>query len=196
MTDISFALQAKSDQTNAVDIMGSEPIWRIRQVDVKQSSDQPVWIYYEGDNNRPWKPSKGMLRVLARAWGNDSQNWVGKCVQPYFEPSVTYAGQEVGGIRIKALSDIPESGLQCIVTISRTKRQPYHVQHLKIEQAEYPQDKFQKGLPKMIEMMQSGEWSLQQVIAQCQKTGQLTQDQLAQLEKNAPIETQDDELME
>lgn len=196
MTDISFALQAKSDQTNAVDIMGSEPIWRIRQVDVKRSSDQPVWIYYEGDNNRPWKPGKGMLRVLARAWGNDSQNWVGKSAQVYFDQNVTCGDQKVGGIRIKALSDIDSNGLNCIITISRTKRQPYHVQCLKIEQQWYPQDKFDNALPKMVEMMQSGEWSLQQIIARCQHTGKLTQDQLAQLEKNAPIETQDDELME
>jgi hypothetical protein len=35
--------------------------------------------------------------------------------------------------------------------------------------------------------MQKGEMTLQQVIAKCQQTGQLSQDQLAQLEAVAPV---------
>ena len=34
MADVSFAMQAKSDQLNAVDIMGFEPILQIRDVHV------------------------------------------------------------------------------------------------------------------------------------------------------------------
>ena len=193
MADVSFALEAKSDQLNAVDIIGAEPVLKIRQVEVRDTKDQPVWIYYEGDNGRPWKPSKGMLRILAAAWGRDSGKWEGGRVQVYFEPSVKYAGEEVGGIRIKALSGIDKGGMTCTITINRQKRQPYQVACLEPEQeAYYPQERFDKALPKMSEMMQSGEMSLQQVIAQCQKTGRLTAEQIEQLEQAAPVEIEEE----
>ncbi len=192
MSDVSFALEAKSDQLNAVDIMGAEPVIRVRDVKV-QKGEQPVWIYFDGDNNRPWKPSKGMLRLLAGAWGRDSKQWIGKYARLYFEPTVKYAGQEVGGIRIRSLSDIDARGLTFALTINRQKREPYHVPLLVVETAEYPADRFAKALPVMSEKMRNGEMTLQQVIAQCQKTGQLTAEQLAQLEQAAPVEIHDDE---
>lgn len=196
MTDVGFALEAKSDQLNAVDIMGAEPVIRIRDVKVKQG-DQPVSVYFDGDNNRPWKPSKGMLRVLAGAWGRDSSAWVGKYAQLYFEPTVRYAGKEVGGIRIRALSDIDQRGLSFALRINQKQTEPYHVPLLQVQSNEYPADRFEKALPVMAEKMKAGEMTLQQVIAQCQKTGQLTQDQLRQLESVAPVEIseEDEEVM-
>jgi hypothetical protein len=48
----------------------------------------------------------------------------------------------------------------------------------------------------MAEKMANGDMTLQQVIAQCQKTGQLTAEQVTQLEQAAPIEVHDeDEVM-
>ena len=197
MSDVGFALEAKSDQLNAVDIMGAEPVIRIRDVKVAKG-DQPVSVYFDGDNNRPWKPSKGMLRILAGAWGRESKQWAGRYVQLYFEPTVMYAGKEVGGIRIKALSDIDARGLNFSLTINRQKREPYHVPLLEVQAAEYPAEKFEKALPAMAEKMQAGEMTLPQVVAQCQKTGQLSADQLKRLEDVAPVEIQDhddDEVM-
>jgi hypothetical protein len=192
MTDVTFALQAKSDQLNGVDIMGVEPVIRIREVKVRQG-DQPVSVYFDGDHGRPWKPSKGMLRILAGAWGRDSSAWVGKYVQVYFEPSVKYAGKEVGGIRIRALSDIDQRGLSFALRINQKQTEPYHVPLLQVQSNEYPADKFAKALPVMAEKMKNGEMTLQQVIAQCQKTGQLSSEQLKQLEEVAPVEIHEDE---
>ena len=192
MTDVSFAMEANSDQLNAVDIMGFEPIIRIRDVAVRKG-DQPVSVFFDGDNNRPWKPSKGMIRILAGAWGKESQQWIGKHAQIFFEPSVRYAGQEVGGIRIRALSDIDPKGLVFALTISQKKREPYIVPLLVVEEKEYPTERFTKALPVMAEKMQSGEMTLQQIIAQCQKTGTLTTEQIAQLEMAAPVEIDDDQ---
>lgn len=192
MTDVTFALQAKSDQLNGVDIMGAEPVIRIREVKVKQG-DQPVSVYFDGDNNRPWKPSKGMLRVLAGAWGRDSSAWVGKYAQLYFEPTVKYAGKQVGGIRIRALSDIDQRGLSFALRINQKQTEPYHVPLLQVQSNEYPADKFAKALPVMAEKMKNGEMTLQQVIAQCQKTGQLSNEQLKQMEEVAPVEIHEDD---
>lgn len=191
MADISVAMQAKSDQLNAVDIMGVEPVITIRDVQVR-NGDQPVWIFYHGDNNRPWKPSKGMIRILAAGWGTESSNWVGKSVQIFMEPSVRYAGQEVGGIRIMAMSDIPQKGINATITISRTKREPYPVKFLNMERPKYPDEQFNSKFESMVEAMQNGKMTLQQVIAQCQKKGDLTEEQTKRLTESAPLEIDSD----
>lgn len=192
MTDVSFAMQAKSDQLNAVDILGADRIIRIRDVRVTKG-EQPVSVFFDGDNNRPWKPSKGMIRILAAGWGTDSAAWIGRSALIYCEPSVRYAGQEVGGIRIRALSDIPSAGLRATIALSKQKREPYLVQFLDTARPAYPADRFAAALPKMVEAMQSGTMTLQAVIAQCQKTGDLTSEQLAQLEQAAPVEFEHEE---
>jgi len=192
MSDIGFALEAKSNQLNAVDIMGIDLVIKIREVKVLQG-DQPVSVYFEGDHDRPWKPSKGMLRILAGAWGRDSSAWVGRYAKLFFESSVVYAGKPVGGIRIRSLSDIDANGLTFALTINRQKREPYPVPLLVVEKTMYPPEKFDKALPVMTQKMKEGEFTLQQIIAQCQKTGQLTPEQLASLEAAAPVEINDND---
>lgn len=190
--DISFAMEAKSDQLNAVDIMGLERVIKITQVNVNQS-EQPVSIYFEGDHGRPWKPSKGMIRVLGGAWGTDSGAWVGRSVQIYFDETVVYAGQAVGGIRIRALSHIPEKGLMFMQTINRKKREPYPVKFLDTKRPMYPADKFDAALPAMAKKMRDGEMTLQQVIGRCQQTGDLTPEQMQKLQDAAPVEINDND---
>lgn len=187
MADIRTTLEAKSDQLNATDIMGFDLVIRVRSVTVGGSKEQPISVYFEGDNNRPWKPSKGMRRVLAAGWGFETDNWIGKSVKLHFDPSVKYAGKEVGGIRIKAMSEIDQRGMVVVETINRQQRLPVHVSFLDTFVQPYPAEQFAKALPKMQQLMQSGEMSLQQIIAKCQQTGQLSAEQIAQLEAVAPV---------
>ena len=63
-----------------------------------------------------------MLRMLVEAWRRDSSNWIGKYVQVYVDPEVKWAGKPVGGIRIRALSDIPDRGMTFIVAENRATR--------------------------------------------------------------------------
>lgn len=193
MANFMKTLEAKSDQLNATDIMGADLVIRIRDAKVIDSREQPLHVFFDGDNNRPWKPSKGMRRVLAAAWGAETDNLIGKHVKLHFDPTVKYAGEEVGGIRIKAMSDIDKRGIVVVETLNRKQRRPIQVEYLDTTQPDYPSDRFAKALPVMTAKMQAGEMTLQQVIAQCQKTGKLSADQLAALEAAAPVEVASDE---
>jgi hypothetical protein len=193
MANFMQTLEAKSDQLNATDIMGIDLVIRIRDAQLTGSKEQPLSIYFDGDNNRPWKPSKGMRRVLAAGWGADTDNLIGKYVKLHFDSSVKYAGKEVGGIRIKAMSDIDKRGIVVVEAINRQTRIPVNVEYLDTTQPDYPADRFEKALPVMVEKMQAGEMTLQQVIAQCQKTGKLSAEQLAALESAAPVMVEADE---
>jgi hypothetical protein len=108
MSDISHTIVAKSDQLNADDLIGKEAVdITVSRVSVG-TGDQPINIYY-GDDNRPYKPCLSMRRVLAHFWGSESDNWVGKKMTIYRDPSVKWAGQEYGGIRIKAMEGLSKA---------------------------------------------------------------------------------------
>lgn len=103
MPDISHTLTARSDQLNAGDL-AAPVVVTVRGVRVTDE-DQPVAVNI-GDNLQPWKPCKGMRRLLARTWGTNTDTWAGHRVELYNDPAVTWAGAAVGGIRVSAISGI------------------------------------------------------------------------------------------
>ena len=132
MADVSLAIQPKSDQLNYDDVSGGrELVITITGVNVT-NSDQPVSIFYEGCGKKTYKPSKGMTRLLADAWGTESDNWIGKSACLYGDSTAKWAGKEIGGIRIKALSDIPTAGIKPFVTIAKGRRRQTFIEFLNI----------------------------------------------------------------
>lgn len=126
--DITKALVAKSDQLNAADI--AAPV-TVTIVDVRQgNTEQPVHIVTDvyGDR-RPWKPAKTMLRLMASQWGVETTAWHGKRVTIYRDPSVTFGGDTVGGIRVSAMSGIKRDFTDTL-TIGRGKRSKVTVEKL------------------------------------------------------------------
>lgn len=61
---------------------------------------------------RVWRPSKGMLDVLAKCWGADAKQWVGRRVTLYNDPEVMFGKDKVGGVRVSHLSHI--DGVQTV----------------------------------------------------------------------------------
>lgn len=104
--DISKALVAKSDQLNASDLTGAPIVATIAAVRQGDAA-KPVIVDLAGMDGRPWKPSKGMLRIIANGWGTESDVWVGRSVKLINNPEVIYAGEKVGGVEVVAMSHIP-----------------------------------------------------------------------------------------
>jgi hypothetical protein len=129
MSDMTPVIAAKSDQLNADDLIGGPRTITITRVDVRDTKDQPVSVFYEGDDGKPWKPCKSMSRVLAAAWGTDSKIYPGRSLTLFREPSVKWGGIEVGGIRISHMSHIPEP-LLLAITITKGSKKPYRVEPL------------------------------------------------------------------
>jgi len=123
--DISKALVAKSDQLNASDLTGAPIVATIEAVR-RGDAVKPVIVDLVGMDGRPWKPSKGMLRVIAHAWGTESDAWVGRLVKLVNNPEVIYAGEAVGGVEVVAMSHIPKA-FTIPVRISQKKVKQHHV---------------------------------------------------------------------
>ena len=62
-------------------------------------------------------------------WGTDGSRYVGRRVLLFGDPTVRWAGQPVGGIRVKAMSGI-DKPLTVALTVARGKRAPFTVEPL------------------------------------------------------------------
>lgn len=130
--DLSFTTKPKTDQLNYDDFTAGPINITITGVKVKPGADmQPVSIYFEGDNNKPWKPCKSMMRVLMKGWGANGKDYIGRSVTLYGDDEVTFGKHKVGGIRISHMSDIQED-LIIPLTIARSRREMYHVGVMKV----------------------------------------------------------------
>jgi hypothetical protein len=127
--DMSAAIIPKSDQLNSDDLIAGPITVTITAVTVRGGQEQPVSIHFEGDNGKPYKPCKSMSRVLVSAWGPDSSKYVGRSMALYRDPSVKWAGMEVGGIRISHMSDIAET-MTMALTATKGSRKPFMVKPL------------------------------------------------------------------
>lgn len=193
--DLSDTIKAKSDQLNALDIVGFEPVITITDVKKVNDPQQPIWVYYQGCGNRPWKPSLGMRRVLMTGWGKMKSDWVGKSVKIWCNPEVKWAGSAAGGIEILAMSHVDKRGFTTTKRENRSKVVAYKVEYLDMTRPAYPDDKFESELPRMIDAISSGKSSIEKVVAHCQKTGDLTADQLSKLEQAVPVSADNEEIV-
>lgn len=123
--DISQALVAKSDQLNASDLSGNPIVATIKAVR-KGDASKPVIVDLVGMDGRPWKPSKGMLRVVASKWGVEADAWAGRMVKLANNPEVIYAGEKVGGVEVIAMSHI-DAAFTIPVRVSQKKVKQHHV---------------------------------------------------------------------
>lgn len=127
--DMGKAIIPKSDQLNADDLIARPMTIKVRDVAIRGSGEQPVSIFYEGDNGKPYKPCKSMCRVMVKLWGADAKKYIGKSMTLYCDPTVKWGGMEVGGIRISHMTDI-SSKQTMVLTATKGSRKPYFVHPL------------------------------------------------------------------
>ena len=127
-TDISSTIIAKSDQLNSDDLISGPIIVKITEVKIADAAEQPVSVGISG-GYKPYFPCKTCRRVLVSAWGKDATKWVGRVLKLYRDPKVKWGGEVVGGIRIAAMSDIPQK-LEIALAETRGKKKLVIVEKL------------------------------------------------------------------
>lgn len=130
LSDLSDTIVANSKQLNASDLVGGSIIVQItggKRIGPAKG-DQPLQLQITG-GHMPWRPCKGMRGVMIQAWGKSGHGWIGKWVELYREPTVKWGGDEVGGIQIRALSDVPHD-FTVPLTVSRGRKVPFKVRKL------------------------------------------------------------------
>ena len=138
--DISRTIAPKSDQLNADDLIAGPKTITVTAVKLV-AEDQPVAIYFEGDDGKPYKPCKSMRRVLIKSWGPNGAAYVGRSMTLFLDEQVRFGGAAVGGIRISHLTGI-DKPVSMALTATRGTKKAYTVQPLKVaESVEYTRRK-------------------------------------------------------
>lgn len=148
-SDMSSVIVPRSDQINADDLISGGMTITIREVRIKGGEEQPVSILFNG-SDKAFRPCKSMSRVLVAAWGADAKKYVGRSLELYRDPTVKWGGLAVGGIRIRAMSDIDQP-MTMALTETRQSRKPFTVRPL--ETAPKP-DKAAEGTRALIATLQ------------------------------------------
>ena len=126
MNDMRAVIVPKSDQINADDLLGGPITIIITKVSIKPGTEQPVAISFEGDGGKPYKPCKSMARVMVHCWGPDANEYIGRSMTLFCDPTVRWGGMEIGGIRISHMSHI--KGRQTMaLTVTKGSKKPYTV---------------------------------------------------------------------
>jgi hypothetical protein len=138
MVDMTQFIVAKSDQLTADDLMGGPKVLVIRKVSANpDSAEQPISMFYEGDDGKPYKPCKTMRRIMVAVWGPNASKYVGRALRVYRDDRVQFGGLQVGGIRISHMSHMSE-GQTVAVMVTRGRKAPWNVQPMDIPSARQP----------------------------------------------------------
>ena len=127
--DITETLAPRSDQQNYDDYIAGPRTVTVTAGRVTGNAEQPVSLELAEYPGRPYKPNKSMRRVIAAAWGVETDAYVGRRMTLVGNPDVKYGGKAVGGIEIAAMSHL-EKPLTLPLTETRGRKRQFTVQPL------------------------------------------------------------------
>jgi len=133
--DMRTVIQPKSDQLNADDFVAGPRTVRITGVEIK-GGEQPVSVHFEGDNGKPWKPSKSMRRALIMVFGegDNGKSWAGRSVTLFRNPDLKF-NTCIGGIQFSHASGL-SAPITFALTMNRGRSVIYTVKPLETFTAE------------------------------------------------------------
>jgi len=115
---MKITAEPRSDQWNADDFIGGPRTFTIAGVKVGAAEQKyDVQLVCE---DRVWRPPLTMLRLLIAAWGDEAAVWVGRRVTLYRDPAIRFGSDQVGGIRVSHLSNLP-GGKRFSVALSESR---------------------------------------------------------------------------
>lgn len=155
MNDMSSVIIPKSDQINADTLLAGPMTVTIQDVQIRGGQEQPVSIMLD-ESELAYRPCKSMSRVLVQAWGADAKAYIGRRLTLYRDPSVKWAGMEVGGIRISHLSHI-DGKMQMQLTATKGQRKPHIVMPLVVEQKVDPATKWANAYIAQVKQIDSAD---------------------------------------
>lgn len=126
--DISDTTQAKSLQLVADDLLGNPRTIKITKVSRVEESKSLI-INYEGENGKPFLPSKTVRRIMQHIWTKNAATWVGKEMTLFRDPDVIWAGQIVGGVRVSHMSHM-DKPVTISLTMNSKSKKPFTIKPL------------------------------------------------------------------
>lgn len=101
--DMTESIRPKSDQLDADELLSGPRTVTITEVRKGPSDEQP-FDFILAEHPKPWRPCKTVRKLIVAAWGPETTVYHGRRITLVRDPSVTWAGEEVGGIRVSHMS--------------------------------------------------------------------------------------------
>ncbi len=89
----------------------------LKKVNVARDDEDPDyrWTAKFSEFAKPMVLNVTNIKRCAKALGDDTENWMGKAMELYTDPDIEFAGNIVGGLRLRA---VPRSGTMAKATRS------------------------------------------------------------------------------
>ncbi len=102
---IGDMIESKYLKQSDVDDVVTVSIHSLKKVNVARDDEDPEyrWTIKFAEYPKPMVLNVTNLKRLAKALGDDSDEWLGKQVQLYVDPDIEFGGNVVGGLRIRAM---------------------------------------------------------------------------------------------
>lgn len=100
MPKVSEMIQSKFLRKEDFDEDRVLTIKTVKLEDMPGDSGDQKWVLYFREEAKGMALNVTTIRVLENAFGDDSDNWVGKKVKVYVDPNVSFGGKVVGGLRL------------------------------------------------------------------------------------------------
>ncbi len=99
MIESKYLKQSDVDDVVTVTVQG------IKKVNVARDDEDPdyKWTVKFNEFAKPMVLNVTNLKRMAKALGEDTDDWMGNMVQLYVDPDIEFGGNVVGGLRIRAL---------------------------------------------------------------------------------------------
>lgn len=100
----------KKEDLNGPDGQPRPMIVTIQRVEIAQvgTEDEPSSkpaMWFAEDGIAPMVVNSTNWDSVETLYGDDSENWIGKKIELYVDPNVSFAGKKIGGVRVRAPKD-------------------------------------------------------------------------------------------
>ena len=126
--DMTASAEARSDQINAADLISGPRTYTIEKV-TEGKATHPFDFHLVESPGKVYRPNTGMRRVIIAGWGPKTEVYHGRRLTLLNEPTVIYAGAEIGGLRVSHMSHL-DKPLKTSLAINQKKKVPYIVEPL------------------------------------------------------------------
>lgn len=101
MPKVSDMIQSKFLRKEDFDEDRVMTIRNVKLEDMPGDDGQQKWVLYFKEEAKGMALNVTTIRVLEKAFGDDSDQWISKRVMVYVDPSVSFGGRVVGGLRLR-----------------------------------------------------------------------------------------------
>jgi hypothetical protein len=112
MAKVGEMIESKYLKQSDIDHDALVTIEKVGKANIAREGDEPEykWLVRFAEVKKPMVLNSTNIKRLAKACNSDdTDDWVGKQVVLYVDPDVEYAGNVVGGLRIRAHKQQPQT---------------------------------------------------------------------------------------